>query len=442
MTTIRQLYDTLKQRRRPEDIAGMVMELTEETLTAKERLVLKKAAKGSLVENLFGYTSMLQAFANAVGAEKQVAKAIEIFNLQDIEKVDYNDADNIENFITTASAIIKKPVGQSNFKTDRLNKTQRKDIGLDLSKRNYNKKWRIIKRLEKKLLTFVRESRKIEFQMIAKHGLAHQLDFENFSKDLDTACFIAYYNSRCNLRSEFTIQGQQRAFDEISEILLNRCKNTANWWAIAYIYTSQKVLSFLTDEQKGTLLGRWTTILQDIALLLNEVWSNSDIDKQSMIVKRGNDSSTWNNSAGAWNKARDNWINLVYNLGMDYILDELCFGKVLRLMAADIVAWHKSVGGKLDPNTEVWNALPLPWEVFEGKATCNKEMVSKLCIQAGIDAEKSGWIAPRVHGVVEFRPTPELVHGVVISNPFLATVLKKHKYFSGKNVNLLFPENN
>ena len=111
-------------------------------------------------------------------------------------------------------------------------------------------------------------------------------------------------------------------------------------------------------------------------------------------------------------------------------------------MAADVVAWHLSTGGKLDPKTEVWNKLPLPWEVFLDQAICTKEMVINYCKQAGIDAEKSGWIAPRTHGIAEFKPTPELVHGVAISNPFLATVLKRHKYFSGKKTNPISPESN
>jgi hypothetical protein len=158
-----------------------------------------------------------------------------------------------------------------------------------------------------------------------------------------------------------------------------------------------------------------------------------------MIVKRGNDSTTWNNTAGAWNKARDNWINLLYATGMEGVLDELCFGKVLRLMAADVAAWHRSTGGGLDPNTEVWNKLPFPWDVFEGQAVCTKEMVVNACAAAKLDPWKSGWIAPRPHDVVPFRPTPELVHGVTVSNPFLATVLKKHRYFSGKNSKAFFP---
>lgn len=460
MTTVEQLYQTLSERRRPEDVAEMVIELTKDSLTTKERLLLEKAAKGSLARNVFGYTSMLQTFAEAKGAGKQIAKAIEIFKLDNHNKSDYNNQKDIEDFINFVSPIIHKTAGKNDFKVDRLNKSQRKESGLDLSKRNYNKKWRLLTRIENKLLKFIRESKKIEFQKIAKHGLAHSLDFTNFSSDINTACFIAYYNSRCNLRSVFTNQSQDRPFDEISEMLLNRCKgeetkffdffrkaktekpNNTNWWAISHIYTSQEVLSNLTDKQKGILLGKWTTILQDIAELLNEVWTVSNINRETMVVKRGNDSTTWNNTAGAWNKARDNWMNLIYSLGLDYILEEICFGKVLRLMAADVVAWHYSTGGKLDPNTEVWNKIPLPWEVFQNKAECNKELVIKYCKQAGLDPEKSGWIAPRVHGVAEFKPTPELVHGVTVSNPFLATVLKRHRYFSGKNANPLFPERN
>lgn len=460
MTTIEQLYQTLSERKRPEDVAEMIMELAKENLTTKEKLLLDKAAKGSLTRNVFGYTSMLQFFAEAKGAGKQINKAIEIFKLDNKNKSDYNSQKDIEDFINFVSPIIHKTVGKNDFKVDRLNKLQRKESGLDLSKRNYNKKWRLLTRIEKKLIKFIRESKKVEFQKIAKHGLAHSLDFTSFSSDINTACFIAYFNARCNLRSVFTNQSQDRAFDEISEMLLNRCKreeikffnffrkdktekpNNTNWWAISHVYVNQEVLSNLKDEQKGVLLGKWTTILQDIAELLDEVWSVSNINRETMIVRRGNDSTTWNNAAGAWNKARDNWMGLIYSLGVDYILDEICFGKVLRLMAADVVAWHYSSGGKLDPNTEVWNKIPLPWEVFNNKAECNKELVIKYCKQAGLDPEKSGWIAPRVHGVSEFKPTPELVHGVSVSNPFLASVLKRHRYFSGNNTQPLFPERN
>lgn len=289
--------------------------------------------------------------------------------------------------------------------------------------------------MELKLHTLVRELKKLELTKIGKSALASRLTWETFSADPDAACFIAYFAARCNLRSEFTVDGQQRPYDEIADMLFLRCKEkpNANWWAIAHVLPSQEVLSHLTDEQKGTLLGEWFAILQDIAALLEETWIKSDINRETMIVRRGNDSSTWNNTASAWNKARDNWIALVQAMGMADMLDTLCFGKVLRLMAADVVAWHALVGGKLDPNTSVWSELPLPWEVLSGKSRCPRILVEEVCRKHEVDPVKSGWTAAKAYStVVAFRPTPELVHGVTVSNPFLATLLRQAGYFSGK----------
>lgn len=435
MHTIEQLYRTLDERRRPEDIAEIIVELMKNKLTNDESEILEKAAQGSLNRSFYHYTSMLEFFGVAIGAGKQINKAIEIFRIGAQENVSYNQTEEIEKFITEISPLIYKSVGENNFKTDRLNKTQRKEKGLDISKRNYNKKWRLLKRIEERLQKHIQETKKLEFQKIAKHGLGHSISFDDFNSDLNTACFIAYYNARSNMRSVFTNQSQDKPFDEICEMLFKRCEENfvaSNWWAISHIYTHEKSLSHLNDEQKGKLLGKWTFILQEISEFLEILWKNNDIDRKTMIVKKGNDSSTWNHTAGAWNKARDSWMNLIYAMGMDDILDNICFGKVMRLMAADVVAWHHLSGGKLDPNTNIWNQLPLPWEVFQGKAFCNKEIIKDICEKEELDAEKSGWIAPREHGVSEFKPTPELVYGVVISNPFLASVLKKNKVFSGK----------
>jgi hypothetical protein len=83
--------------------------------------------------------------------------------------------------------------------------------------------------------------------------------------------------------------------------------------------------------------------------ILEELWNENDIYRKTMAVKKGNDSTTWNNTAGAWNKARDNWMNLIYALDLDFILDDICFGKVMRLMAADVIAWHLSSEERLIP---------------------------------------------------------------------------------------------
>ncbi len=443
--SLEQLYKTLKQRKRPEDVAEIILPILGRDLSFFERRKLEKAAKGSLKSLVLGYTSMLQEFAKPIGAEKQIKKAIEIFKIENVENFSFDNPFEVDNFIKQISPIINKEFGKNNFKADRLNRENRKAVGLDLSKRKYNKYFRVLRHLEKKLNRLIAEYKKFEFQQIGKHGFAHQISFEEFSKDVYAACFIAYYTARCNLRSEFTIDGQQRPFDEIADVLFKKClenKNETNWRIIAQVYPNQQVLKFLNDSEKGELLGKWTNLLQDLAVYLKQVWDANTFRRDSMVVKRGDDSSTWNNTASAWNKARDNWMNLIYAMGADFVLEEMCFGKIMRLMAADVVAWHRIAGNTLDPNTVVWNEVPLPWEVFSGNAICTKDSIFEACRKAGLNAEKSGWIAPRPHGVVEFKPTPELVYGVTVSNPFLATILKKHKYFSGKNAKIVQPENN
>ncbi len=155
--------------------------------------------------------------------------------------------------------------------------------------------------------------KKFELLNIAKHGLAHHITWQDFAQDVNTACFVAYYTARCNLRSEFTNGAQQRPYDEIADMLFTRCKgaarvngltdvlrfkrsalavdnDTTNWWAIAHVYPDMAVVQKLNDGLKGELLGRWTTILQDIAKRLDIVWQRSNIARDTMIVRRGNDS--------------------------------------------------------------------------------------------------------------------------------------------------------
>ncbi|QIX62742.1 hypothetical protein HER32_16805 [Hymenobacter sp. BT18] len=455
------LYHTLRQRRRPEDVADLLLDILQDRLSPQQTATLRKAANHSVRRSVWQYTAMLQAFRSPVGAGKQVHKAAELFKLPPSPAQGYEAPEEVEAFLRQVNPLIGKQPGQNNYRTDRLDRAARQAAGLDLSKRQYNKLFRTVRHLEEKLATLLAEWRKLELEQVAKHGFAHHLSYEAFSQDLDSAAFIAYYTARCNLRSEFTIGGQQRPYDEVADMLFQRCaghspsraarwlgaapvppSSTTNWWAIAHVYPAPTVLSQLSGEQQGQLLGRWTTLLQELAEYLRQVWAQNTFQRESMIVKRGDDSSTWNAAAGSWNKARDNWMNLLYALGMEFVLDDMCFGKALRLMAGDVAAWHRSAGQGLDPNTQVWAALPLPWEVFAGTATCTKAQVEAACQQAGLNPEKSGWIAPRPHGTVPFQPTPELVHGVSVGNPYLAAVLKRHRYFSGKNVQPLRPDLN
>lgn len=440
------LYESLSLRKRPEDIAALIKDQLQGELGKQEMLLLDKAASGALRHQVGQYTSMLEKFAELSGAQVQVGKAIQLFKTDDdATGAAFDDPLVVEAFLVKVSAILHKNPGYNSYQADRLNREERMAVGLDISRRRYNKLFRCLRHLEKKLRTMVREHKKNLFLRVGKHAFAEDISREDFMQDMNSACFIAYYTARCNLRSEFTVEGQQRAYDDIADMLLKRCltdSEKANWWAMAQVYPFPEVLKHLSPEQQGVLLGKWTTLLQEVAVFLEELWQTNDINRETMVVRRGNDSSTWNHTAGAWNKARDGWISLLYALGMEFLLDEMCFGKAMRLIAGDVAAWHRSVGNTGDPNLIVWNQLPLPWEVLSGKATCSRDRVAAACREAKLDPERSGWLAPRTHQPLPFRPTPELVHGVTVSNPYLARILKQHKYFSGKDVSPLYPEQN
>ena len=440
MEPMETLFKTLTSRKRPEDIAQMILDLRGVRLSDSERRILEKAAKGSLQRNALAYTSMLQDFARPVGLERQATKAQELFISAahwPLDPAAMNDPIAVETFIRGISPEIHKFFGANDFKSDRLNREARSEAGMEISRRRYNKLFRHLTRMEDKLRRLIQEIKKYELTLIGKSGLASRLSYEQFASEEDAACFIAYYVARCNLRSEFTVSGQQRPYDDIAYTLFARClrNETTNWLAIAHVYPEPVVFAKVGDVAKGQLLGEWFATLQEAAAQLQSLWDQSPMDRQNMIVRRGNDSTTWNNTANAWNKARDNWIGLLYALGMDAALDAICPGKALRLMAADVVAWHLASGGGLDKNTLVWRDLPLPWEILAGQAECDRNTIAAVCLRHSIDPVKSGWAGPKPTGnVAPFRPTPELVHGVTVANPFLATVLKKHGFFSGKGL--------
>jgi hypothetical protein len=195
----------------------------------------------------------------------------------------------------------------------------------------------------------------------------------------------------------------------------------------------------LDDEQKGVLLAEYFSLMRETAQFLKELWESSNFN-EDMVVRKGNDSTTWNVTAGAWNKLRDAWFSLMYALGMLDAVEQVCPGKALRLIAADVAWWHRHSGGTLHEDTQVWKELPRPWDVFSGDVTCPKSLVESVCGKHGLDPVKSGWCAPKPGRMIEkFTPTPELVHGVVVASPLLAAVFRKAGVFSGQTVTRDFP---
>ena len=74
---------------------------------------------------------------------------------------------------------------------------------------------------------------------------------------VDAAAFAAYYTARRNLRSEFTIAGQQRAYDEVADVLFRRCERSpsAGWWTVAHVYPRVEV--FRRQGVPGARFAVW-----------------------------------------------------------------------------------------------------------------------------------------------------------------------------------------
>ncbi len=420
----------------------MILEVVGDALHSGERRILNRVATSTISNrSIAKFTSILEDYARPVPPERQILKALELFKTRPtLTTEECAELAKVEDIIRQLSSEIRKNFNQSDFKRDRLNRIERQNAGLEISKRRYNKLFRHLARLEQKARTYARERRKYEIMQIGWLGLAARFSWEDFSRDENSACFIAYYVARSNLLSEFTTSGQQHAFDKIARILLYRCKREperANWWAIAHVFPKTFVLEQLSDTQKGQLLGICLTVLHDIAELLREVWEKSNIDRETMI--NVNDSSTWNNAAKAWNRVRASWIELLHSMNMKDELDSMYFGKVLRLIESDQLpqAWHRAARGGLDPDAKVWSEVPLPWEVLSGGAICTKKLIGQVCHKYGVDPLMNGWIVPPPAGgppayMAKFMPTSGFVYGVMSSNPQIATVLRRVGWFSDK----------
>ncbi len=149
--------------------------------------------------------------------------------------------------------------------------------------------FRLLSRMEKKLAGLVRELERLELTQVGKSGLATRIPRDAFMASESSACFVAYLVARMNLRSEFTVSGQQRAFDEIAAMLLTRCRRdpATSWLCIAHVHPTEEVLGHLDEVDKLALFAAWFDLLRRIAARLSETWSRSRFDLRTMIVRRG-----------------------------------------------------------------------------------------------------------------------------------------------------------
>lgn len=436
-TIVRQLHLSLVSREMPETIARL---LQDHPAIASDEKIAKLLTKRSRARRL--RSSMPETWFEPVDLREKIRVANELFVKQiegsndpraAISPVE-RDPKKIAQYIAYLSESIGKKPNKSSFLRERLNREGRSTSGIELSNHAYNKRFRLLNRMSDHLGQFKKELRFLNYRIVGKTGVVADVEFEDFASDIWSAAFTSYYAARKRRRSVFTNRSQSRPFDDLCEALLSKCENTnANWPLIARVLPEKNVLKQLSDEEIGFILGQWLIVLRDLSHDLSEIWQNSSIDLDSMIVRRGNDSSTWNLGAQAWNSARNGWLAFNSAVGAEGIFEKFLPGKVLRLMAADVAAWHRATGGNIHPDTLVWRELPFPWEVMQGRAPCNRQLIEKACRRAGIDPVKSGWSTSKISVDVEaYAPTPELVHGVQIASPELAAVLRRLDWFSGK----------
>ncbi|MFD4671547.1 hypothetical protein ACFWNN_17560 [Lentzea sp. NPDC058450] len=432
MDALDRLHRSLDARPRPEDVAVLVLEALPSS-TRRERAVINGVAAHA--SRGLGFSGMSDDYSRPVGAARQVAATRRLFGTGD--PVDTEDPLSVLEFAALVGAGIGFDPAHTDFLADRLNRAARGEAGIELSKRQYNRRFRVLRRLSAKAGRLGRTRDLRRATLLGAAGFVDVIDRDRFRADPAAACFVAYFTARRKLRREFSLAGRENPFDQVADVLFERCRAAAgtDWAMIALAHPGWDVLRHLSAEQLGELLGRWSAATRSAATVLAGLWRTSGVDRSTMIVRSGVDSSTWNAYAGAYNTARTAWIACLHAAGLTALLGDSWPGKAMRLMAADLTWWHEEMGNGVHPDTAVWASLPLPWEVLDGTASCPRSLVEAACRTAGVDPERSGWTAPREHGLIaRFRPTPELVHGVAVSDPLWAMALRRARVFSGKPV--------
>ena len=141
------------------------------------------------------------------------------------------DAARVRSFLERVAMTIQ--AADLDFRNGRLNREQRKALGVDVRKRAYNRRFRTLRRLEARIEAIVRNQEKYFASRVAKSAGATFLTRDELAQDLPTACFVAYLSARMNLRSVFTNQSQTRAFDELASaaslfLVASTCRSMSN----------------------------------------------------------------------------------------------------------------------------------------------------------------------------------------------------------------------
>ncbi|WP_328472866.1 hypothetical protein OHA21_11030 [Actinoplanes sp. NBC_00393] len=317
---------------------------------------------------------------------------------------------------------------------DRMDAATRRSTLPGVSVRAYRRAVRAVLHLQQRTEVLAAERDREASVAFGKARLAYLVTEQDFTACPATAAFTAYYVARLNMRTVFTSGRQARPMDTLAEQLLAAAlaASTCRPWVLASVLTRWSVLDRLDDAQCGRLMGLYYEQLAASARSLRRAYDVRR-DPTHMIVRAGDDSSTWNSASRAFNQARTGWLNLTRGLGYDDIIEASCPGKVPALVAADVAAWHRRDGRDQHTDVQVWADLPLPWDVVLGDDSCDANLVREACMRHGVDPETTGWTQPYRQGLTELpAPARDLVHGVTVSSPLLAAVLRQIGMFSGQ----------
>lgn len=467
MDDIERLHVSLDSRLNPEATAALILKAIGQRLLPSQRRLLSRAADSPAGR----YSSMSDDYRRPDPLTHKVTMMLTLLGT-----IDRVDTKMIEELAEDPWKLLGqlRIAGKFNgwnpdvdFKS-RRNREQRG--GMPISRRQYN---RLVRHLIRTQAAAHRMGRQVllrQLILVASSGLAATITLDDVYADPDAAAFVAYWTSVRKRRREFSLAGRDNPFDPIVEMLLTRCelRPHTDWSMIARVYPQPKVIARLDDERIGDLLGRWSSYMGVAAGMLKELhagWPTRDVpptvpddmwasrpdlmpsaqargartelvvDLETMVVRPGVDSATWNAVAGAYNAARAGWINCLAAAGALDLLEVACPGKAMRFMAADLQAYHlRTYGSAANSQTLVWARLPMPWQVIAGYEACPATLVEQVCSSAGLDARQTGWTAPRAVGgtVAAWKPTPELVHGIEVRDPLWAGLLRAAGAWSGK----------
>ena len=428
----RKLAEVLSGRVPPETALALVLDAFGDTFSPADRALVLPIASARAYRS-----EMPPVFDPVAGVFGPLATLCALTGVARPARAAAADPAFVRGALDRARTGLGMSEGRADYKHDRLDRAARKAQGMWMSRRRYDKLFRLVGKIESETSEMADQSALFELGRFAKIGFAPRIDAARLVADPAAASFVAYYTANLARRSVFTAGKQARALDTVAARLLERCGPESDWYSVAHVFPRADVLARLADAQRLALLDMTLAVMGDAAARLEACVARNSLDMVYMTVARGQDSSTWNALGGAWNRARDFWLALVWSTGNAAFADAFLPGKVMRLMAADVVAWHRSIGEGVHPDTLVWDRLPKPWDVVAGRATCTRAQVEAACAACGVDAAASGWAAPRARAqVVEWAPTPELVHGVAVDHPALAKFLRHIGVFSGKEIRL------